>query len=356
MIVAFTGLQQSGKTTLFSAVSGKEPSPGKQGSVDEAVVSVPDPRFKWLVDYYDPQKVTNATIECLDLPGIDPLTSEGLAMSRRILGAARKADMLALVIRAFDRDDGGDQDKKKGPLRDLEILRGELLLADLELVTTRIERLMKEVKKPSKFQQERKAELEVQVKLQEVLEDDRSASDADLSENELDIVRSLGLLTMKPVIAVFNTDDNRLGIDASEICGGDCPVTSIAICAEIEKELPGLDDESRKEFMNELGLEKSAADLFVRTCYTAMGLISFLTVGEDEVRAWPVKKGTPALEAAGKIHSDIKRGFIRAETMSYGELREFGDEKALRAAGKARLEGKEYVVRDGDIISFRFNV
>ncbi|HSG29860.1 MAG TPA: DUF933 domain-containing protein, partial [Candidatus Krumholzibacterium sp.] len=211
------------------------------------------------------------------------------------------------------------------------------------------------VQKPAKFQQQKKDELAVQLKLRGVLERELPASAADLSEAESRIVRSLGLLTLKPVIAVFNVSEDATGGDASRIYP-DCPVPAIAVSAEIELELAQLGDQDRQEFMDELGLKESAARLFVQSCYEAMGMISFLTVGEDEVRAWPIRKGTPALEAAGKIHSDIKRGFIRAETMSYDELRSYGDEKALRAAGKVRLEGKEYVVRDGDIISYRFNV
>jgi len=352
MIAALTGLARSGMSTLFSAVSGKEPHPGKAGQADEAVVIVPDHRFEWLVSYYKPRKVVNATINCIDLPGIDTGDDAGRSMAGKILGKARCADMLVMVVRAFGEGAGAPAD----PERDFAALSAELMLADLEMVEGRIGKLEKEIGKASKFEQQKKDELHVQMKLRETLEKEMPASAAGLAERELEIVRSLGILTLKPLMAVVNVGDDMMGRDYELRAAAASGIPVMTVCASFEKELSLLDPGSRKEFMEELGIAQSAAGSFAVHCYEAMGLISFLTVGEDEVRAWPIRKGTVALEAAGKVHSDIQRGFIRAETMAYDELREYGSEKALKAAGRVRLEGKDYVVKDGDIISYRFNV
>ncbi len=356
MIAALTGLARAGTSTLFSAVSGKEPQPGRAGGVDEAVVPVPDDRFDWLVSYYRPRKVTNATINCIDLPGIDTHDEAGRSMARKILGKARNADMLVMVVRAFGDGGGTAVEGGPDPEKDFALLSSELMLADLELVEGRIEKLEKEVGKATKFQQQKKDELQVQMKLRGILEKEMPASEAGLSERELEIVRSLGYLTLKPMMAVVNIGEDMLGRDYELRAAAGSGIPVMTVCASFEKELSLLDGGSRKEFMEELGIAQSAAGKFASHCYEAMGFISFLTVGEDEVRAWPVRRGTQALEAAGKIHSDIMRGFIRAETMAYEELRECGSEKALKAAGRVRLEGKDYVIRDGDIISYRFNV
>jgi GTP-binding protein YchF len=264
--------------------------------------------------------------------------------------------LLVLVVRAFENPIVPAYRNRINPLGDLTELQTELLLADLELVSTRIERLEKQVHKPTKTQAHDKAELALQLRLQEAIEAEKPISSAIKDDIELAMIKSLGFLTMKPMIVVVNVGENQLDeqFDFSERLDSSVPVTSF--CAKLEHELSQLDSESRAEFTADLGITESAASKFVNSCYDALGLISFLTIGSDELRAWPIRKGTIAVEAAGKVHSDIQRGFIRAETFAYDDLKEYGDEKALKAAGKIRLEGKDYRVQDGDIINFRFNV
>lgn len=359
---ALIGLMQSGKSTLLAGVSGKPMPPAGSTTIDEAVVPVPDGRLDWLTDYHKPKKTTRATIDCLDLPGFNFNDDSGRAAARRLIDPIRRVDMLVLVVRAFEDASVPTNDGSVDPARDLSVLRTELLLADLELVTTRIERLEKQIKKPTKTQGRDKAELELQHKLQEAIESEQSISSVIETEAEQEIIKSLGFLTQKPMAVAVNVGEAQVGqmdqsaasFDFSSILPATVPV--VAISAKLEQELAELDPESRKEFMSDLGMTESATAQFVNSCYEALGLISFLTSGPDEVRAWPIRKGTNAHLAAGKIHSDIQRGFIRAETFSFAHLQEHGSEKELKAAGKIRLEGKTYVVQDGDIINFRFNV
>lgn len=356
MKAALIGLLQSGKSTILSAVSGRAlPAPGTV-VIEEAIVPVPDARLDWLTDYYKPKKTVHATIDCLDVPGFNFADEHGRAAARRLINQIRTVDMLVMVVRAFDDPSVPAYRNSVNPARDLAELKTELLLADLELVTTRIEKLEKQVHKPTKTQAQDKIELALQKKLQEAIEAEKPISSAIETEAELRTIKSLGFLTLKPMAIAVNVgeDDPNAKIDLGQ--DAESPVPAVSICAKLEHELAQLDEESRGEFMADLGLSESATGKFVAGCYGAMGLISFLTVGKDEVRAWTIKDGTIAHDAAGKVHTDIKRGFIRAETFAYDDLVEHGDEKALKAAGKIRLEGKEYVVQDGDVISFRFNV
>ena len=229
-----------------------------------------------------------------------------------------------------------------------------MLLADLELVTTRIERLEKSVNKPTKTQAREKAELELQLKLQDAIESEKPISSVIENSLQMDLIKPLNFLTLKPIMVVANVGEDQLD-EAIDLGTGD-GIEVVQLCASLESELAQLDEADRAEFMADMGLTEPASKKFIQSCYSTLGLIGFLTVGKDEVRAWPIEKGTSALDAAGKIHSDIKRGFIRAETMAYADLKDLGDEKAVKAAGKMRLEGKAYTVQDGDIINFRFNV
>jgi hypothetical protein len=356
MQAALLGLMQSGKSTIFSAISGKDIPPMGATAIEEAIVPVPDDRLEWLESLYQPRKTTHATIDVLDLPGFNFADDHGRAAARRLINQIRTADMLVLTVRAFENPAvpayGGGVDAK----RDLCELQTELLLADLELVTTRIERLEKQVHKPTKTQAKDKAELALQKKLQEAIEAERPISSAVETDEERALIKSLGFLTQKPMAVVVNVGEEDLGrrFDFDDVLEDSAPV--VALCAKLEHELAQLDEESRAAFKADLGIEESAAQKFVQVCYSALGLVSFLTVGGDEVRAWPIRRGTVAVDAAGKVHTDIKRGFIRAETMTFADLKELGDEKAVKAAGKTRLEGKEYVVQDGDVINFRFNI
>ncbi len=337
---------QSGKSTLFSAISGKAMLPAGTTNIEQAVIASPDERIEWLTNLYKPKKTVHATIECLDVPGLNFSDDHGRAAAKRLIDQIRIVDMIALVIGAYD--------SSSNPAKDLIDLRTELLLTDLALVTTRIEKLEKDAHKPSKTQAHDKAELELHKKLQAAIESEKPISSVVTSDAELEMVRALGFLTLKPMVVAVNigegAQEQKLSIP------GDASTPIISVCAKLEYELSQLDAESKTQFMSDLGITESAAGKFVHACFKTLGLISFLTVGPDEVRAWPIKQGTTAHDAAGKVHSDIKRGFIRAETFAYSDIKQLGDEKAVKAAGKFRLEGKEYVVRDGDIINFRFNV
>ena len=345
---------QSGKSSILSAISGKAMPQVGSTAIEEAMVPVPDERIDWLTELYKPKKTTLATIDSLDLPGLSFTDEHGRAAARRLINQIRNVDMLVLVVRAFDNPSVPPYRNSIDPVRDVSELKTELLLADLELVTTRIERLEKEINKPTKTQARDKVELGLQKKLQEAIESERPISTAVETEAEKEMIKSLAFLTQKPMAVVVNVSEGDLGKQFKFDIDSSIPV--ITLCATLEKELSLLDLASRKEFMADLGISEPAAKKFVTNCYSALGLISFLTSGPDEVRAWPIKQGTTALDAAGKIHSDIKRGFIRAETIAFEDLKSLGDEKAVKAAGKMRLEGKTYVVKDGDIINFRFNV
>lgn len=355
MKVALIGLLQSGKSTLLSAVSGRVMPQAGSVNIEEAIVPVPDERLSWLTGLYKPKKTTAATIDCLDLPGFNFTDEHGRAAARKLVNQIRVVDLLVLVVRAFEDSSVAAYRNRVEPKKDLEELKTELLLADLELVSTRIERLEKQIHKPTKTQAHDAAELALQKKLQDTIESEKPISEAIETESERALIKSLGFLTLKPMVVAVNIGEEQIGqnVDAGDAAEG---LEVIEICGKLEQELAQLDAESRAEFTTDMGIGESAVSKFVNGCYSTLGLISFLTVGSDEVRAWPIKQGTVAVEAAGKIHSDIKRGFIRAETMAFEDLKELGDEKAVKAAGKTRLEGKEHVVKDGDIINFRFNV
>jgi len=346
MKVALIGLMQSGKSTLLSAISAKPVRAGGVGVVEE-VVPVPDERLDWLAAHYERRKPVHATVDCLDLGGLSFADEHTRTAARRLFEQVRTVDMFVIVVKAY----GGGAN----PAKDLTELQTEFLLADLELVATRIDKLEKQIHKPTKTQAHDKAELALQLKLQEGLEAEKPVSSLIENEHELELIKSLGLLTAKPVMVVVNISEERVAQEF-KFDNLDESVEVVSLCAKLESELAQLDAQSQTEFMADLGITEPAVNKFVQSCYATLGLISFLTIGKDEVRAWPIRRGTSALDAAGKVHTDIKRGFIRAETMAFGDLKELGDEKAVKAAGKVRLEGKNYIVHDGDVINFRFNV
>jgi GTP-binding protein YchF len=341
---------------LFSAVSGKAIHTLGSTAIEEAIVPVPDERIDWLKELYRPKRIVHATIDCLDVPGFNFADEHGRSAARRLIGGIRTVDLLVLVVRAFENPAVPPYGGSVKPVRDLEELKTELLLSDLELVAARIDRLEKQILKPAKTQTQDKAELALYKRLQETIESERPISAAIKSDSELEMVKSLGFLTLKPMVVAVNAGegDPERKFDFGDRLDKSVPV--IEICAELDYELSQLDEKSRKDFMAEMGIKETATGKFVKSCYSALGLISFITVVHGELHAWPVRAGTSALEAAGKVHSDIQRGFIRAETFNFNDIKEYGDEKKLRAAGKIRLEGKEYIVKDGDVINFRFNV
>lgn len=356
MKAAILGLLQSGKSTLFSAISGKPIPPIGSTAIEEAIVPVPDYRLDWLTELYKPKKSVHATLDCLDVPGFNFTDDHGRSAAKRLIDKIRTEELLVFVVRAFESSAVPHYRNSIDPVRDLSDLKTELLLADLELVTTRIKKLEKQVTRPTKTLAKDKAELALQKKLEAAIEAEKPISSVIKTDTDLAMIKSLGFLTLKPFVIAVNVGEDQLDkkIDFPDLVDSSAQV--ITICAELEYELAQLERESRQEFMADLGITEPAATKLVNSCYSALGLVSFLTVSSDEVHAWPVKNGTSALDAAGKVHTDMKRGFIRAETFSFENIKELGSEKAVKAAGKARLEGKEYIVQDGDIIYFRFNV
>ncbi len=355
MRVCLIGPTQSGKTTLFQAVaeaSGSGVDVSRPDQPHLATIKVPDDRLNWLAEHYQPKKTTPAELEFLDLPGFDLADSAGRQRSRQHWPAMRQSDALVYVVRAFENASVAAYRDRIDPAADIEELRSEMLFADLEQVTTRIEKLEVSVRKPTPKQSEQKHELDLMQRLQQALENEEPIRSAVANPAEDKLIRSFGFLSQKPALVVLNCCEDDLDKGDAEIAG----LRGLRLSAQIEEEIAQLPPEERGEFLADLGLDEPAADRLVRACYEQLNLISFLTVGEDECRAWTIPAGTPAVEAAGKIHTDIARGFIRAETVSYADFREGGDMKAAKAAGKVRLEGKDYIVQDGDIINFRFNV
>ncbi len=350
MKVALIGLLQSGKSTILAGLSGKAIPPVGSTKIEEAVVSVPDVRLDWLSKLHKPEKTIYAAIDCLDVPGFNFADEHGRAAARRFIDQVRTVDMLALVLGAFENS--------ANTAKDLANLKTELLLADLALVTTRITNLEKQIQKVAKAHahDKDKAELELQKKLQQAIESEKPISAVIETDEQLEMIKPLGFLTLKPMIVAVNISEKQLDtkFDFTGIIDNSVPV--ITLCAELEYELSQLDPGSKQEFMADLGITEPEAAKLAHACYRTLELISFITIGSDEVRAWTIKQGTVALDAAGKVHTDIKRGFIRAETFSFDDLKNLGSEKAVKAAGKIRIEGKGYVIQDGDVINFRFNV
>ncbi|MBN1553833.1 MAG: redox-regulated ATPase YchF [Phycisphaerae bacterium] len=356
MRVGFVGPSQSGKSTLFAAVAESGGSHVDLSRPDQphlAVVKVPDERLAWLGELYQPKKVTPAELELLDLPGFDLSDDAGRTRAKTHWPAMRQCDGLALVVRAFPDDAVAAYRNRIDPKGDVEELLSEFLFADLEQVTTRVEKLEVSVKKPTPKRDEQLRELELMKRLLDALENEKPICDVIANEMEDKLVRSFGFLTQKPALVVVNcSEDDISDADAESLAN----LPTLKLSAKIEEEIAELPPEDRGEFLRDLGLSVAAGDRLVRACYERMKLISFLTVGEDECRAWTIPAGTDAVTAASKIHSDIARGFIRAETVAYDHFHAAGDMKAAKAAGHVRLEGKTYTVQDGDIINFRFNV
>lgn len=357
MRVALIGPPQSGKSTLFAAVAqagGSNVDLSRPDQPHLAVVKVPDERLVWLADHFKPQKFTPAELEFLDLPGFDLSDDAGRKRAKDHWSAMRQSDMLAFVIRAFQDPAVAAYRDRINPTSDLQELLAEMLFADLDQVSSRVEKLEAAVKKPTVKREEQARELDLMNRLKDALENEKPISQALSSDAEGKLLRSFAFLSQKPALAVLNFGEDQLAQAVAQETLDSLPC--VGLSAKIEEEIAQLSPEDRKEFMADLGLVDSARDRLIRACYKRCNLVSFLTAGEDECRAWTIPAGTDAVTAAAEIHSDIARGFIRAETVSFDDLKAAGDMKAVKAAGKTRLEGKNYVVQDGDIINFRFNV
>jgi ribosome-binding ATPase len=356
MRVALIGPPQSGKSTLFQAIavgSGCGADMSRQDQPHLATVKVPDERVYWLAEQFNPKKITPAELAFLDLPGFDLTGDAGRQRARVHWAAMRQSEMLVFVVRAFESDAVAAYRDRVDPSGDVEELLTEMIFADLEQVTNRIAKLEASLKKPVGNKDEIQREMELMEKLVSTLEDERPISEAITTELEAKMVSSFAFLSQKPVLVVVNCDEDALGGDSPrEFAGRPC----LYLSAQIEEEIAELPSDERGEFLADLGLDSPAGDRLIRGCYDGLELVSFLTVGEDECRAWTISAGTTAVDAAGEIHSDIARGFIRAETVAYDDYKTAGDMKGAKAVGKVRLEGKGYVVQDGDIINYRFNV
>lgn len=344
------GLPLSGKTTLFTLLTNYTPPEGKSSAT--AMANVPDCRVDQLSDMYQPRKTVYGQIQVTDLAGL----SEGTGKSAAFLDSIRPAQALIHVIRAFQ----GDYPHPLGsidPVRDFRLVNHELLLADMALVETRIDR----IKSSSKMKGAGKEQLPILEKSLEHLLDEKPMSQLLLTEEERLQLQGLVFFTDKPQLLVVNLDEADLGsnpdwLDKLQAISQEKGWRLLALSAQIEKEISQLSKEEQSVFMEELGISEPGTALVAREAYTLLGLISFFTVGSDEVRAWALKQGCVAVDAAGTIHSDLARGFIRADVMSYEDLVRLGSEAAVKEKGLAQLVGKEYIVRDGDIVHIRFNV
>ncbi|MBU1127638.1 MAG: redox-regulated ATPase YchF [Candidatus Omnitrophica bacterium] len=349
MKLAIIGLEQSGKTTVFKALTGSDKEVGTYGKIDAAIamVKVPDERIEWLAALYEPKKTVYADIEFVDIPG-----NINDSADPKIIAATRSADALVYVIRTFENKNVLHPLDDIDPARDFEQINLGLLVADMAIAEKRIKRLKVSVLKPTDKQEEEKTELAALEKVMEKLEAERPVSEAELTDMEEKSIRSFQFLTLKPHFTLLNVSEDRI---ASEKTGTKIP-NSMSMRASIEMEIRGLAENDRGDFLKDLGMQELSINPFIRKAYETLGLLSFFTVGKDEVRAWTIDKGINALHAAGKIHSDLERGFIRAEVFTYDDLKRFGSEREIKNAGKLRLEGKNYIVQDGDILNIKFSV
>ena len=354
MKFALVGPPQSGKSTLFAAITGRRPDVAHGVMEHLASVMVPDSRLDYLASLYNPKKFTPTHLDFVDIPGCSLADAAGQAAFRKAMSSVRKCDGIVFVVRAFQSDSVVAYRNRIDPKKDLDELHAELIFADLEQVTNRIEKLEKSVLKPTKTRDAELRELAMMKRVHAALEKEAPVSSEITNDEERQIATSFGFLTLKPVIVVVNVGETEMTQPAPFEHAH--AKATIALSAEIEAEIAQLDPADRPAFLGDLGLKEPAGIRLIQTCYTAVGLISFLTCGPDEVRAWTIHNGDTAVEAAAKIHSDIARGFIRAETVAFDDLKANTDMKGAKNANKVRLEAKAYVVKDGDIINFRFNV
>lgn len=363
MKLGIVGLPNVGKSTIFNALTSAKAEAANYPfctiEPNVGIVTVPDERLEMLAEVVKPERILPATIEFVDIAGLVKGASKGEGLGNKFLSHIREVEAIVHVVRCFEDDSITHVEGDINPINDIEIINLELMFSDLDIITRRIDR----IRNQAKSDKEAKKEFDLLSRLQEAIENDKPLRTLDFTDEEYELIKNFNLLSLKPVLYTCNISEDDLvnGIENDHVKavkeyakkeGSD----TIVVSGKIESEISQLDEEEKEVFLEELGIEKSGLDQLISVSYDLLGLMSFITSGVKEVRAWTIKKGTTAPDAAAKIHTDIQRGFIRAEVINYLDFIECGGRAAAKEKGLVRLEGKDYIMQDGDVVEFMFNV